>query len=1105
MKTKYAFGKTGVITVMLILLMIFSCTGERYSREAGRIIEETGVPGGLIVHLGCEDGKLTAALLVSDRYVVHGLAKDDESLQKARDHIQKQGLYGVVTVDRWDGERLPYTDNLVNLFIAEDTGKLSMDEVMRVLCPDGIAYIRENGQWQKTRKPKPENTDDWTHFLHGPSNNAVAQDTKIAPSSYLQWSCKPLFARSHELIPSIAALVSAQGKIFYIIDEAPLGVKDPRILSRWTLIARDAYNGIVLWKRSVTGNTSVEYRASLNRSDWTGYKGIPPEPGSGDVPVVSTGCLVAAGDRVFVTLGKNSDVSVLDASTGKVIRELPGTRRTKKILYNRGILVLHRKSGQAGSGDIVQGVDPASGDILWKTVDHRVNSNSLASQGNRVFFNDARGIAAIDLKNGQKLWYNQLKESKGIMPGNSGTLVAAGGTVLFRKNNNLVALSAEDGQLLWERSDVRGSEQHLFVIRGMVWTGLPEFLNRSGEENIPLSPSRAPFDHIWRAGGGNVGLEPLIRNTEVKMEGYDLKTGRTEKTIRIRNLISPGHHYRCYPAKATSRYLLWNKRGVEFMDLTGDDHMRFDWLRGMCWLGFMPANGMIYMPPHQCFCYPAAKVNGFNALAPQVDPERWTSESESHPLQKGPAYGLTLKETVSSRDQWPVYRHDARRSGSISGVVPEGLSVKWETTLGGKLTQPVVAGGRMYISQINSHRVFCLDAQTGNVEWSFTAGGRVDSPPACYRGLLIFGSADGWVYCLDAADGRLVWRFRGAPQDRLIISEGKPESVWPVHGSVLIKDGVVYFAAGRSSHLDGGMYLYGLDPETGEILYENHVETPHPKIPEEHGRPFDVEGMRSGVLVSEGDYIYLRRERFTKTLEQQKIKNNTELGDRHVGLHLFSNTSLLDDSHWDRGYWMYSSRWPGYYFAVRAPKSGSILVFNDSLTFANKHYDRESDHSPLHVSGQGNLLYADRNDTEPILVGEEGAPEPVQWLPAPSESLANDEFCSYHHPAVNYEKGPGLSRPQPPLWARRMSIRTRAMVLADTLLFLAGPADAIYPDDPLATFEGRNGAYMHVVSTSGEKLATYKLDVPPVFDGLIAAENKLFMSTLDGRVQCFGE
>jgi len=50
--------------------------GHRLSvRELAReILAVTGVRGGLIVHLGCGDGRLTAALHADDAYLVQGLA-----------------------------------------------------------------------------------------------------------------------------------------------------------------------------------------------------------------------------------------------------------------------------------------------------------------------------------------------------------------------------------------------------------------------------------------------------------------------------------------------------------------------------------------------------------------------------------------------------------------------------------------------------------------------------------------------------------------------------------------------------------------------------------------------------------------------------------------------------------------------------------------------------------------------------------------------------------------------------------------------------------------------------------------------------------------------
>ena len=79
------------------------------------------------------------------------------------------------------------------------------------------------------------------------------------------------------------------------------------------------------------------------------------------------------------------------------------------------------------------------------------------------------------------------------------------------------------------------------------------------------------------------------------------------------------------------------------------------------------------------------------------------------------------------------------------------------------------------------------------------------------------------------------------------------------------------------------------------------------------------------------------------------------------------------------------------------------------------------------------------------------------------------------------------------------------MVLAGETLFVAGPPDSLDAEDPMASFEGRKGALLRAIcSENGEKLVERKLGAPPVFDGLIAAGNRLFMCTVDGKVLCFG-
>ena len=245
--------------------------------SAREILRSTGIQGGLVVHLGCGDGKLTAALKADDRYLVQGLDAEAANVEKARRHLQALGACGPVSVDRFDGRRLPYADNLVNLVVAEDLGNVTMDEVMRALAPGGVACVRKpEGGWTKTVKPRPEDIDDWSHYLHDAAGNAVAADLEVAPPKHVRWIADPLWSRSHEFNPSINALVSAGGRMFYILDEGMTGLTDLRFPARWALYARDAFSGVFLWKRPVP---NWGYREWNTRGMWSA-----PLQGAGDGP-----------------------------------------------------------------------------------------------------------------------------------------------------------------------------------------------------------------------------------------------------------------------------------------------------------------------------------------------------------------------------------------------------------------------------------------------------------------------------------------------------------------------------------------------------------------------------------------------------------------------------------------------------------------------------------------------------------------------------------------------------------------------------------------------------------------------------------------------------
>ena len=120
---------------LISLLVLGGVAAELRADSAEAILQATGVRGGLVVHFGCGDGKLTAALHAGDAYLVHGLDADAANVEKARAHIRSLGLYGKVSVEQWSGKRLPYASNTVNLVVVENLGEVPMDEVTRVLAP----------------------------------------------------------------------------------------------------------------------------------------------------------------------------------------------------------------------------------------------------------------------------------------------------------------------------------------------------------------------------------------------------------------------------------------------------------------------------------------------------------------------------------------------------------------------------------------------------------------------------------------------------------------------------------------------------------------------------------------------------------------------------------------------------------------------------------------------------------------------------------------------------------------------------------------------------------------------------------------------------------
>jgi len=385
---------------------------------------------------------------------------------------------------------------------------------------------------------------------------------------------------------------------------------------------------------------------------------------------------------------------------------------------------------------------------------------------------------------------------------------------------------------------------------------------------------------------------------------------------------------------------------MEFIDL---DEQKWDlnhWVRGACLYGILPCNGLVYTPPAPCICYAEAMLHSFNAFAPAAEGES-EAEPDTTRLQKGPAYDRIENRNSQNEnpEDWPTYRHDIARSGATNSDVPAELSLLWRKPLAGRLSSVTVADGKIFVAAVDTHTVHALSARDGRPLWQYTTGGRVDSPPSYSDGRVLFGSADGYAYCLRADDGALAWRFLAAPTDRRIMSYEQVESVWPVHGSVLVRDGIAHFVAGRSIFVNGGMRLYRIDVAAGELISATTLDERNPETGEniqELVKWLNMPVGRPDILSCDGQRIYMRSQAFD--LEGRRLETGPEIEDEREGTrqqgegkHLFCPTGFLDDTWFHRTYWLYGktwgSGWKGYYVAGKHAPAGKIMSVGDDRVY----------------------------------------------------------------------------------------------------------------------------------------------------------------------------
>ncbi len=193
-------------------------------------------------------------------------------------------------------------------------------------------------------------------------------------------------------------------------------------------------------------------------------------------------------------------------------------------------------------------------------------------------------------------------------------------------------------------------------------------------------------------------------------------------------------------------------------------------------------------------------------------------------------------------EDWPQWRGAKRdgvwREGGIVTSLPAKLAYKWRRPIGGGYSGPVVAGGRVYVTDRllatgvrnpddpfqkeklqGGERVLCLDSKTGAEIWKYEYASQYEvqypcgprATPTVEGGKIYTLGAMGDLFCLDAEKGTVVW-------SRNLLRDFKGNlNAWGYSGSPLV-DGerLIVLAGGQPDAC-----VVALDKASGRELWRS--------------------------------------------------------------------------------------------------------------------------------------------------------------------------------------------------------------------------------------------------------------------------------------------
>ncbi len=779
------------LLAFVVPVLSFFARGTTVAAEAEAALKKAGLSQGICVVLGLPKADQTgfvADLAKGSRLLVYFQSPSGEEVAAVRKRAAEAGLLGSrIFADQGDWKSIHLADNLAGAVLVAPAaeGSVSREELLRVLHPQGKAIL----PGAEIVKPFPQGTDDWSYPYHGPDNNPQSTD-RTARAPYLtQFLADPKFC------PSPAVTVAAGGRIFRACGHLAHQANQNALLN--TLLAVNAYNGTILWKRPLS----------------EGF-------------MVMRNTIIATPETLY--MADDQSCKLLDAATGELRGEIKSPdlaadgKVWKWMALEKGILY-----ALVGDEEFNAPVLRSDGTGVggWP----RANWPGFDYPDRKTAWAQGRTLFAIDAKTKKMLWRHREQE-----PLDGRAVCMAGGRIYFLSPEKFLAcLKADAGEVVWKTSDpdLLKAIGPLFAKRPN-WTGLSPFpYVKCNDKFLFFSGPRMPRvvavsaesgKLAWRkevplSDGGSVHL--LLRDDALYAVGetasdaafsMEYDTGR----VLTRFLGRRG----CTIATGSVDSIFYRApEGTVRIDLAAASAKHMAPMRPPCYEGVIISDGLLHWGAWKCRC--PLSLYGHVCLAPAGDSAK-RSAREASRLEPGPGDATKVQEFPVQPGDWPTYLGDNARTGTTKVSLPKRAARRWTYGLpsGVRPTAPIVAGGTAFFGD-DSGILHAVSADDGSMRWRVHTAGAIFFPPALWQGRLVAGSADGRVYCLEAATGRLLWSFRAAPAERWIPVYGKLMSTWPVSGGVVAADGVVYAAAGIA-HYDG-TYVYALDAKSGQVKWCN--------------------------------------------------------------------------------------------------------------------------------------------------------------------------------------------------------------------------------------------------------------------------------------------